>query len=96
LRGHFARQRARRAAARKAQAEADAIVNHYVVMIQRIFRGFHSRRYNHSYYARKAYIDEVQKKGDELVVEMRATRERQLKVIVKCLATCPSVCALIG
>lgn len=94
LRGHFARVRARREAERKAEAEADGVVNHLVVMVQKVFRGFRSRKYRHDYYARKSYINDVQKKGEALCADMRAERERQIKVcsLLCCsLATKPSV-----
>ena len=80
LRGHFARVRAQRAAEQRSRAEADAILNHFVVMIQRIFRGFHSRRYGHSFYGRKAYIAGVQATGAALQAELSANREKQIQV----------------
>ena len=40
--------------------------NEQAKIIQKYFRGFYSRKYEHDFYARKSYLQHVQKKNEEV------------------------------
>lgn len=80
LRGHFARRRAERLAQTKAEVEHVAMLHHFVVLIQRNFRGFRSRKYRHDFYARKLYISGIKDKSEVVRTEMAEARQKQLQV----------------
>lgn len=66
FRGHMGRKDARARAHGKSVAEEAAIFHFHSALVQRAFRGYYSRRYKHDYNARKAYIQSVMEKGNEL------------------------------
>lgn len=46
--------------------EEGAVYHYHAMLCQRTFRGYYSRRYKHDFNARKAYIQSVVEKGEEL------------------------------
>lgn len=69
-RGASARRRARREAAAKAAREEAALYDYCATQIQKAFRGSHSRRHRHDYYARQAYIEGIKEKSEQLRAEL--------------------------
>lgn len=65
-RGMLGRRRAKERAADRERVEAAALSHYFAVLIQRSFRGFHSRRYRHDFRARKAYLASVAAEGEAL------------------------------
>jgi hypothetical protein len=55
-----------------------AYFNAAATEIQRHFRGFYSRRYKHSYYARAAYIAAVLQNTERLRAQLQGRRETKL------------------
>jgi hypothetical protein len=48
---------------------------YHAISIQRLFRGFYSRKYVHNYLKRHEYIESVRKKGEEVREMMKVYRE---------------------
>ena len=69
-----------RLARQRLEAEKAAFLHHFVVAIQRNFRGYRSRRFTHDYYARKAYIKNVGEKSEAIRAEAAELRDKQIKV----------------
>jgi len=97
-RGHLGRQCARRLRIVRDTKRQRDYFDAFAATIQLRFRGFHSRKYLHNFYARKAYIDAVLHKGDairtqlqhrldEQVVERTSEQERTGRESVNKLAT---------
>jgi len=77
-RGHLGRQRGRRLRiARDIGLQRDYF-HAYATTIQLRFRGFHSRKYLHNFYARKAYIDAVLHKGDAIRTQLQHKLDEQV------------------
>ena len=53
-----------------------AYFNQNATVIQKWFRGFLCRKYKHNFYARKAYIEHVTMKANDLVEELRGNHGR--------------------
>lgn len=45
-------------------------LSHRVQLVQRMFRGFHSRKHKHNFYLRKHYLEQVAAKGEEIRVKV--------------------------
>jgi len=58
-RGYLARQYACYVSSQRDKKRALALWTRMAIVIQKTFRAFHSRRYKHSYYERKAYLANV-------------------------------------
>ena len=97
-RGHLGRQCARRLRIVRDTKRQRDYFDAFAAPMQLRFRGFHSRKYLHNFYARKAYIDAVLHKGDairtqlqhrldEQVVERTSEQERTGRESVNKLAT---------
>ena len=57
--------------------EEGAVYHYHAMLCQRTFRGYYSRRYKHDFNARKAYIQSVVEKGEELRAHLaRLSRAR--------------------
>lgn len=63
-RGYRGKMKAQREQIIKLQNRHDALINYFVLQIQRISRGFVSRRNKFDFYKRKSYINGVKEKGD--------------------------------
>jgi hypothetical protein len=48
--------------------------------IQRVYRGYFSRKYRHDFYARKAYIQQVLMQGEQLRGECQRNMEEQIAI----------------
>lgn len=48
----------------KEAAQRDAVRSFFATQLQRVYRGFYSRKYNHDFYARKEYVQAVMARGD--------------------------------
>eukprot|EP01112_Ceratiomyxa_fruticulosa_P003196 TRINITY_DN1356_c0_g1_i1.p1 TRINITY_DN1356_c0_g1~~TRINITY_DN1356_c0_g1_i1.p1 ORF type:complete len:286 (-),score=47.63 TRINITY_DN1356_c0_g1_i1:85-942(-) len=46
--------------------------------VQRIFRGFYSRKYIHNFYGRKKYLMEVYSRGEQLRIDQQAQLQRAM------------------
>jgi len=77
-RGYLGRLKAlRKQIARDEQRQRDFFEAHATV-IQLRFRGFHSRKYVHNFYARKAYVAAVLHKGDTVRRDLQQRLEEQV------------------
>jgi len=65
-RGYLARQYAFYVSSQRDKSRALALWTRMATTIQKSFRGFHSRRYKHSYYERKAYLANVTLKDEKI------------------------------
>lgn len=77
-RGHLGRQRARGERIERDLLRQRAFFNAFATAIQLRFRGFHSRKYLHNFYARKAYVTAVVQKGDEVRARLQQRLEEQV------------------
>jgi len=77
-RGHLGRQKARRARIERDLLRQRAYFDVFATQIQLRFRGFHSRKYLHNFYARKAYVTAVVQKGDEVRSRLQQRLEEQV------------------
>jgi len=77
-RGHLGRQLARRKRIERDLLRQRAFFDAYATAIQLRFRGFHSRKYLHNFYARKAYVTAVVQKGDEVRTRLQQRLEQQV------------------
>jgi len=59
----------------KEKRERMAYFDRNATIIQKIWRGYYSRKHVHSYYRRKAYITGVVQKGEELLVRQKQQQE---------------------
>eukprot|EP00356_Strombidium_inclinatum_P011550 CAMPEP_0170481816 /NCGR_PEP_ID=MMETSP0208-20121228/2115_1 /TAXON_ID=197538 /ORGANISM="Strombidium inclinatum, Strain S3" /LENGTH=134 /DNA_ID=CAMNT_0010754587 /DNA_START=165 /DNA_END=570 /DNA_ORIENTATION=+ len=50
--------------------EAEQVLQRKAKIIQKYFRGYFSRRYEHDFYARKNYLSDVQTKNEEIRKEL--------------------------
>lgn len=80
FRGHLGRLQARRVLDAREDAASRDVAVACAVAIQRIYRGFRSRRYLHDFYARKEYMRYVADKGEELRAAAQQQLEQQLEV----------------
>lgn len=76
-RGHLGRLRALKQSVEVARALRAAYFGAAATEIQRAFRGYYSRKYVHSFYARQAYLAAVSASADELRATMAAQYEEQ-------------------
>lgn len=65
-RGYLARQTAYHVSMLRDKQRAHAMWTRTATLIQKTFRGFYSRRYQHSYYERQAYLSNVQAKNESV------------------------------
>jgi len=65
-RGYLARQMATYLSMQRDKQRAHKLWTAMAMVIQRSFRGFHSRRYKHSYYERQAYLRSVSAKEEKV------------------------------
>eukprot|EP00899_Mesostigma_viride_P021904 jgi/Mesvir1/29715/Mv00948-RA.1 len=77
-RGHLGRDRADVARREYNRRMRTQYFNHAAGTIQRWYRGYHSRKFKHSFLARKAYIQSVLAKTDVLKSEMEAKYQAQV------------------
>lgn len=77
-RGHLGRQAARRLLIERNTQRQREFFDAFATTIQLRFRAFHSRKYLHNFYARKAYVDAVVRKGDALKTQLHTALEQQV------------------
>ena len=53
------------------ETEQALMFDYAASVIQRIFRGYHSRKYNHDFYARKKYLLHIQRKNEHRLERMQ-------------------------
>lgn len=82
-RGHLGRQRARRLRIERDTQLQREFFDSFATTIQLRFRGFHSRKYLHNFYARKAYVDAVLRKGESLKGQLQRSLEQQVAEITQ-------------
>lgn len=73
------RQRARRLRIERDTRWQRAIFDAVATTVQKRFRAFHTRKYRHNFYARKAYVASVLRKGDMVRDELKARMEEQVR-----------------
>lgn len=78
-RGHLGRQTARRLRIERDLIRQRAFFDAYATAIQLRFRGFHSRKFLHNFYARKAYVTAVVQKGEEVRTRLQQRLEQQAR-----------------
>jgi len=71
IRGHFARDYCKEKLQTTEEWQDRLIFDYYSEQIQKIWRGHHSRRYTHDFWARKRYIKTVLQKGNELKLKLK-------------------------
>ena len=77
-RGHLGRQEMRRKRIARNLLRQRAFFDAYATAIQLRFRGFHSRKFLHNFYARKAYVTAVVQKGEEVRARLQQRLEQQV------------------
>lgn len=79
LRGIRCRASVEKMVEQKGVMEADAVRAYFCVLLQKSFRGAYSRKYRHDFAARKAYLESVVARGEELrrEGELRRAREKE-------------------
>jgi len=65
-RGHMTRKRVAQMKEEDDEEMQMRFFKQQAAVIQRFFRGFHSRKYSHDFYARKKYIEHVKNKHEEV------------------------------
>lgn len=80
FRGHLGRRRTRALIDSARASHAASLRSCAARAIQRVYRGFRSRKYVHDFGARKAYIAFVAAKGEELRAASQQALEEQLQV----------------
>jgi len=78
FRGSLARVKTKAIRKFRMEIESMAYFHYQAAAIQRVFRGFYSRRYTHDFYARKQFIQDVVKTSEKLR-ESLADHRRQLE-----------------
>ena len=79
FRGHCGRERARAAREQRAATEESGVFQYYATVIQRAFKGYYSRTYVHDFFARKAYIESIKQKSEELRDQLSGHMEQQIE-----------------
>ena len=79
FRGHCGRERARAAREQRAATEESGVFQYYATVIQRAFKGYYSRKYVHDFFARKAYIESIKQKSEELRDQLSGHMEQQIE-----------------
>jgi len=77
-RGHLGRQVARRRFNQLELVRQRTFFDAFATAIQLRFRGYHSRKYLHNFYARKAYVTAVVQKGDAVRAQLQQRLEQQV------------------
>ena len=77
-RGHLGRQQARLARIARDVRLQREFFDAFATTIQLRFRAFHSRKYLHNFYARRAYVDAVVHKGEALKAQLQQHLESQV------------------
>jgi hypothetical protein len=92
IRGYIGRIMFMREQEEKAKLLRMAFFNAQAVVVQRVFRGYISRKYVHDFYARKKYISAIAERGDTMREEMnrhlevstqQAMEQEQAKMVEK-------------
>lgn len=65
---------------KKRLKEEEEIFHYVATIVQRFYRGFRSRKYNHNYYARKIYLQRIAEKGREIQEQLNKHLEIQIRV----------------
>lgn len=79
IRGHLGRKRFGNYQRQVATDERKAFFDACAATIQKWWRGYWSRKYTHSFIARKQYIEVIKAKNDELARETDAFREEEMQ-----------------
>jgi hypothetical protein len=66
FRGHLGRSRARQAATSKVDHRLLSIFNYLAIQLQKIFRGYYSKKYKHNFHIRKKYIKDLKDIGEKI------------------------------
>jgi hypothetical protein len=79
FRGYLGRNKSARALAATKRAARMGFFHYQASQVQKLFRGYYSRRYYHDFFARKQYIQDVVVKSEKLKVELAAHRRALLE-----------------
>ena len=79
FRGFMGRNKSAAALAETKRAARMGFFHYQATQVQKLFRGYYSRRYYHDFFARKNYIQEVVIKSEKLKVELAAHRQALLQ-----------------
>ena len=74
------RERARAARRERTSREESSVFHYYATVIQRVFNGYYSRKYIHDFFARKAYIESIKQKSQELRDQLSGHMEQQVEL----------------
>lgn len=80
FRGYLSHRKLDRLKKQAHQQELNIFYNYMSVIIQKSYRGYYSRKYQHDFYARKKYINDVIDKGNLIKEKMVLYLEDQIKV----------------
>lgn len=78
-RGHLGRQRARRLRIERDTRWQLALFNSMATTVQKRFRAYHTRKYRHNFYARKAYVASVVQRGEAVRYELQRNMDEQVR-----------------
>merc|ERR1712087_484378 len=80
VRGYLGRQKAREVRLKRDLARQRAVFDALAAVIQKRYRAFHSRKYKHNFYARKAYVAAVVHKSESIRKTLQSNFEQQVGV----------------
>jgi len=75
-RGHVGRMEMNHRRRVRRVNEEQAVFEYYASAIQHVFRGYHSRRFKHDFFARKKYIESILQKSNSLRQQLSLNREK--------------------
>lgn len=78
-RGHLGRVKAGKARSDRQAQQESSIFHYYATAIQRVFNGYYSRKYIHDFFARKAYIESIKQKSQQLREQLSGHMEKQIE-----------------
>ena len=78
-RGHLGRQQARRLRIGRDTKRQRSFFDALATTVQKRFRAYHVRKYRHNFYARKAYVASVLRKGDQVCEDLRTRMDEQVR-----------------
>jgi len=79
-RGHLGRVKSGNAREERAMEQESSVYHYYATVIQRVFNGYYSRKYIHDFFARKAYIESIKEKSQQLREQLSGHMEKQIEV----------------
>jgi hypothetical protein len=84
-RGHLARKRCHQLKKKRRNHEKHQVLIYHAIYIQKMYRGFRSRKYIIDFRIRKTYVKHLAVKGEELRLAMEQRLQQQQMVNSSCI-----------